>query len=61
LRIISMFSSTYLCESTFSNMSFIRSRHRSSVTDDSLLNLFKTCYNGNSSGRSNFGGRQYSH
>ena len=41
LRITSMFGSTYLCESSFSNMSFIKSRYRSSLTDDSLLNLLR--------------------
>jgi hypothetical protein len=41
LRMTSMFGSTYLCESAFSNVSFIRSRHRSSLTVVSLLSLFR--------------------
>jgi hypothetical protein len=36
LRMSSMFGSTYLCESTFSNMKFIKSRYRCSLTDESL-------------------------
>jgi hypothetical protein len=41
LRTTSMFGSTYLCESAFSNMSFIKSRHRSSLMNDSLLSLLR--------------------
>jgi hypothetical protein len=36
LRMSSMFGSMYLCESTFSNMKFIKSRYRCSLTDESL-------------------------
>jgi hypothetical protein len=36
LRMSSMFGSTYLCESTFSSMKFIKSRYRCSLTDESL-------------------------
>jgi hypothetical protein len=35
LRMSSMFNSMYLCESTFSNMKFIKSRYRCSLTDES--------------------------
>jgi hypothetical protein len=36
LRMSSMFGSTYLCESTFSNMKFMKSHYRCSLTDESL-------------------------
>jgi hypothetical protein len=36
LRISSMLGSTYLCESAFSNMKFIKSHYRCSLTDESL-------------------------
>ena len=36
-----MFDSTYSFESAFSNTSFIKSRHRSSLTDDCLPNFFR--------------------
>jgi hypothetical protein len=36
LRMSSMFGSTYLCESTFSNMKFIKSHYCCSLTDESL-------------------------
>jgi hypothetical protein len=36
LRIGSMFGSTYLCESVFSNMKFIKSRYCCSLTGESL-------------------------
>jgi hypothetical protein len=41
LRISSMFGSTYLYESTFSNMKFTKSRYRSSLTDESLQNFLR--------------------
>jgi hypothetical protein len=41
LRMSSMFGSTYLCESTFSNMKFIKSRHRCSLTDELLQHLLR--------------------
>jgi hypothetical protein len=36
LRMSSMFGSTYLCESTFSNMKLIKSHYRCSLADESL-------------------------
>jgi hypothetical protein len=41
LRMSSMFGSTYFCESTFSNMKFIKSRYRCSLTDESLQHLLR--------------------
>jgi hypothetical protein len=41
LRVSSMFGSTYLFESTFSNMKFIKSRYRCSLTDDSLQHFLR--------------------
>jgi hypothetical protein len=41
LRIISMFGSTYLCESTFSNMKFMKFRYRSFLTDESLQHFLR--------------------
>ena len=41
LRMTSMFDSTYLCESTFLNVSFIKSRHGGSLMDDFLLRLLR--------------------
>ncbi|XP_071043390.1 general transcription factor II-I repeat domain-containing protein 2A-like [Parasteatoda tepidariorum] len=41
LKISSMFGSTYFCESAFSAMKFIRNRHRSSLSDSSLLDSFR--------------------
>lgn len=41
------FGSTYLCESAFSHMKIIKSKYRSSITDDHLLaclRLATTCY-----------------
>jgi hypothetical protein len=37
----STFGSTHLCESAFSNMSFIKYHHHSSLTDDYLLSLLR--------------------
>jgi hypothetical protein len=37
----SIFGSRYLCESAYSNMSFIKSRHCSSLTNDSVLSLLR--------------------
>jgi hypothetical protein len=41
LRMSSMFGGTYLCESTFSNMKFIKFRYRCSLTDESLQNFLR--------------------
>jgi hypothetical protein len=41
LRMSSMFGSTYLCETTFSNMKFIKSRYRCSLTDESLQHFLR--------------------
>jgi hypothetical protein len=41
LRMSSMFGSTYFCESTFSNMKFIKSRYRCSLTDESLQHFLR--------------------
>jgi hypothetical protein len=43
LRMSCMFGSTYLCESTFSNMKFIKSRYRCSLTDESLQHYLRLC------------------
>ncbi|XP_072892951.1 general transcription factor II-I repeat domain-containing protein 2A-like [Hemitrygon akajei] len=36
LGVLSIFGSTYLCEQVFSNMNFIKNKHRARLTDDSL-------------------------
>uniref|UniRef100_A0A6P7GIM8 General transcription factor II-I repeat domain-containing protein 2-like n=1 Tax=Diabrotica virgifera virgifera TaxID=50390 RepID=A0A6P7GIM8_DIAVI len=36
LKISALFCSTYLCESTFSNMKFIKNKYRSRLTDEHL-------------------------
>jgi hypothetical protein len=36
-----MFGSTYLCERTFSNMTFIKPRYRCSLTDESLQHVLR--------------------
>jgi hypothetical protein len=41
LKITSMFGSTYLCESAFSDMTLIKSRYRSSLADGSLQHLVR--------------------
>lgn len=41
LRITSMFGSTYLCESAFSTMNFVKNRYRSGLSDSSLLHLLR--------------------
>lgn len=45
IRIYSIFGSTYLCETSFSKMKFIRNEKRSSLSDDSLSRLMRlaTC------------------
>jgi hypothetical protein len=41
-----MFGSTYLCESAVSNMTFIKSRYRSSLADGSLQHLVRLATTG---------------
>ncbi|EZA57622.1 General transcription factor II-I repeat domain-containing protein 2B, partial [Ooceraea biroi] len=41
LRIYSMFGSTYLCETSFSKMKFIKNEKRSSLSDNSLPRLMR--------------------
>nr|XP_039247528.1 general transcription factor II-I repeat domain-containing protein 2B-like [Styela clava] len=36
LKVASMFGTTYLCESAFSDMKFIRNKHRTGLTDENL-------------------------
>ena len=48
--LLSMFSSTYACESLFSVMNFLKSRNRSSLTDEissSCISLRVTKYKPN--------------
>lgn len=45
LKTYSMFSTTYLCESTFSSMAHIKNKYRNSLTDSHLETLLKIkCY-----------------
>ena len=41
LGVLSSFGSTYLCEQVFSSMNFIKSKHRSRLTDESLQSCLK--------------------
>lgn len=41
LGVLSIFGSTYVCEQLFSNMNFIKSKHRTRLTDDSLRSCVK--------------------
>lgn len=41
LKMTSMFGSTYICESVFSSMKFIKNHNRSNLTDSSLLHLMR--------------------
>ena len=41
LGVLSIFGSTYLCEQVFSSMNFIKSNHRSRLTDESLQSCLK--------------------
>jgi hypothetical protein len=42
----SMFGSTYLCKSAFSNMTFMKSRYGSSLADGSLQHLVRLATTG---------------
>ncbi|XP_059819265.1 uncharacterized protein LOC132390733 [Hypanus sabinus] len=41
LGVLSIFGSTYVCEQVFSNMNFIKKKHRARLTDDSLRSCVK--------------------
>ncbi|KAF4073159.1 hypothetical protein AMELA_G00255660 [Ameiurus melas] len=41
LGVLSIFRSTYVCEQVFSNMNFIKNKHRTRLTDDSLQSCVK--------------------
>lgn len=41
LRMTSMFGSTYICESVFSTMNFIKNKNRGSLTDSTLRHLMR--------------------
>jgi len=41
LKMTSMFGSTYICESVFSSMKFIKNQYRSRLADSSLLHLLR--------------------
>lgn len=41
LRLKAMFSSTYLCEASFSSMKFIKSKYRNRLTDEHLDNCIR--------------------
>jgi hypothetical protein len=41
-KLISIFRKTYSCESLYSNMKMIKSKHRSTLTDDHLTQLLRT-------------------
>ncbi|XP_076348267.1 general transcription factor II-I repeat domain-containing protein 2-like [Tachypleus tridentatus] len=41
-KVTSVFGSTYICESVFSTMTFIKNHNRSLLTDSSLLHLLST-------------------
>ncbi|KAJ8346319.1 hypothetical protein AAFF_G00215060 [Aldrovandia affinis] len=48
MNFTALFGSTYLCESTFSHMKIIKSKYRSTMTDDHLvacIRLVTSCYN----------------
>lgn len=40
-QFISIFSSTYLCEKTFSTMKYVKFRYRSALTDENLQSILK--------------------
>ena len=40
-EVLSVFGSTYICKQIFSSMSYIKSKHRSCFTDDSLQSCVK--------------------
>uniref|UniRef100_A0A8D9DSW3 SCAN domain-containing protein 3 n=1 Tax=Cacopsylla melanoneura TaxID=428564 RepID=A0A8D9DSW3_9HEMI len=41
LKVRSLFSSTYLCESSFSHMKFIKNKYRSKLTDNHINNCIR--------------------
>lgn len=41
-RLLSIFGTTYCCESLFSTMKFIKSKHRSQLTNEHLTELIRT-------------------
>lgn len=40
-KIVCFFSSTYVCESTFSKVRFIQNKHRSRLTNDNVDSIFR--------------------
>ena len=40
----SMFGTTYICEQTFSKMKYVKSEHRTRLTDDHLKAIFMVGY-----------------
>jgi len=40
--LLTIFGSTYICESAFSTLTFIKSKHRSTLTDSHTTNLLRT-------------------
>lgn len=41
IRVLSIFGSTYLCESLFSNMNHVKNQKRTSLTDNHLTDLLR--------------------
>ena len=41
LKLLSMFASTYVCESLFSNLKHVKSKHRSVLTDTHVKELLR--------------------
>lgn len=42
MRLLSIFGTTYVCESLFSTLEFIKSMYRSELTDEHLSELVRT-------------------
>jgi tryptophan synthase beta subunit len=42
MRLISIFGTTYVCESLYSTLKFIKSKYRSELTDEHLSELVRT-------------------